>query len=332
LNSKTVDLAQVVSLDPKFKKAPTYKGIPACSGIVTGKPVFSSKDAINCKEPCILITKETTPEDYEGMLSAVGVITMEGGLTSHAAVVARGENKPCITGVGADIQKFEESFDVVGLSVPIKEPVLSMDGSTGNIWMESVPTIQPSNEEVEDLLAALAKKLDIVPVFTKVPSYKVRTAVLELGLGIYDPPAALNTIQKMAVQVEETLYVDMMAKDLASVSFHESLGGTINADLIVSMLAKSPNYKTGLKDKIVIIGATTTKFKTLLIPSGDINQKLIALIESTEELVMTQHSSNAVVWVVKHKAAEGIKAVAVGSYVKGVKSLTNLHGILAGVK
>ena len=82
-------MAQAVSLDPKFTKEPAFTGIPACSGVVSGKPVFSKEDAINCKEPCILVTEETTPDDIAGMRAAVGIMTMVGGMTSHAAVVAR---------------------------------------------------------------------------------------------------------------------------------------------------------------------------------------------------------------------------------------------------
>ena len=73
-------------------------GLAACPGVVTGKPVFSSKDAINCTEPCILVTHETTPDDIAGMAAAIGILTQTGGATSHAAVVARAMDKPCIIG------------------------------------------------------------------------------------------------------------------------------------------------------------------------------------------------------------------------------------------
>lgn len=122
-------------LDPKFAEPAKFVGIAACSGVATGVVVLSAKDAINCKQPCILVTKETTPDDIAGMVAAKGVITMQGGSTSHAAVVARGMNKPCIVGVGESLAKFKEGKTV------------SIDGATGRIWFSEVPVIDNSKSE-----------------------------------------------------------------------------------------------------------------------------------------------------------------------------------------
>jgi pyruvate,orthophosphate dikinase len=72
-------------LDPSFKQEPDEIGLPACPGVVTGVPVFSSEDAVNCKEPCILITHETTPDDIKGMAAAVGILTQTGGATRQSS-------------------------------------------------------------------------------------------------------------------------------------------------------------------------------------------------------------------------------------------------------
>ena len=82
LKRLTVEQFKVVrrpSIDPKFKTKPDFTGLPACPGVVSGKPVFSSKDAVNCKEPCILITHETSPDDIAGMAAAKGILTQTGG-------------------------------------------------------------------------------------------------------------------------------------------------------------------------------------------------------------------------------------------------------------
>jgi len=81
------------SIDKSFKVEPDLVGIPAAGLIVTGVAVFSAQDAMKCKEPCILVAKETTPDDFSGMVASVGILTSTGGATSHAAVVARGMDK-----------------------------------------------------------------------------------------------------------------------------------------------------------------------------------------------------------------------------------------------
>lgn len=129
VTARDFDLAKLPILDPAFKADPTYTGISACSGIVTGKVVKSCQAAIDCKEPCILVSKETTPDDLTGMVAALGIITMTGGYTAHAAVVARGLNKPCIVGVSVPLEDFPEGITI------------SMDGSTGRIWFDAVPVI-----------------------------------------------------------------------------------------------------------------------------------------------------------------------------------------------
>jgi phosphohistidine swiveling domain-containing protein len=129
VTARDFDLAKLPILDPSFKDDPTYTGIPACSGIVTGKVVKSSQAAIDCKEPCILVTKETTPEDLPGMHAARGVVTMTGGYTCHAAVNARSINKPCIVGVSVPLEDFPEGT------------IISMDGAKGRVWFTTVPVI-----------------------------------------------------------------------------------------------------------------------------------------------------------------------------------------------
>ena len=123
------------AIDPQFKVAPTYTGLPACPGVVSGKPVFSSEAAIQSTEPCILVTHETTPDDIAGMAKAIGILTRTGGATSHAAVVARAMDKTCITGCTAMDTWVMESAKKV-----------TIDGSTGHVWVDiDVPVIDSSD-------------------------------------------------------------------------------------------------------------------------------------------------------------------------------------------
>jgi phosphoenolpyruvate synthase/pyruvate phosphate dikinase len=124
-------------IDPSFKDKPELVGLPACPGVVTGKPVFSSHDAVNCTEPCILVTHETTPDDIAGMNAAVGILTQTGGATSHAAVVARAMDKACVVGC-------------TDMSLPNIQGVkrVTIDGSTGRVWLDKeVPVVDSSQME-----------------------------------------------------------------------------------------------------------------------------------------------------------------------------------------
>lgn len=122
-------------IDPKYSVPPIAMGTPASPGVVTGKVVTSSEKAVKSKGNVILVTKETSPDDFPGMLAAVGILTETGGLTSHAAVVARGMNKCAIVGCG-DLSELNDG------------DIISLDGSTGEVWSGTVPVIggTPSKE------------------------------------------------------------------------------------------------------------------------------------------------------------------------------------------
>ena len=132
-------------IDPKAKKTIIGKGLNASPGAACGTIVFSAEDAeVKAKDgPVILLREETSPDDITGMHVAKGVITCRGGMTSHAAVVARGMGAPCITGCGEMVINFEKKV----VSFPSKElkegDWISMSGDTGEIYDGQVPTIEP---------------------------------------------------------------------------------------------------------------------------------------------------------------------------------------------
>ena len=131
-----------------MKAAPVIgKALPASPGAAAGKVVFSAEDAKEWAErgeKVVLVRLETSPEDIEGMKAAQGILTVRGGMTSHAAVVARGMGKCCVSGCG-DIKMDEENkkFELAGKTY-VEGDWISLDGSTGNIYDGALPTTDAS--------------------------------------------------------------------------------------------------------------------------------------------------------------------------------------------
>ncbi|MBF0561445.1 MAG: pyruvate, phosphate dikinase, partial [Alphaproteobacteria bacterium] len=134
------------TLDPKAKKNLLGRGLPASPGAASGKAVFSADDAeswARLGEKVILVRVETSPEDIGGMHVAEGILTTRGGMTSHAAVVARGMGRPCVAGAG-DLRVDYKTKTVSAGSHVIKEgEIITLDGSTGEVIIGPVATIQP---------------------------------------------------------------------------------------------------------------------------------------------------------------------------------------------
>ncbi|HOB37180.1 MAG TPA: pyruvate, phosphate dikinase, partial [Candidatus Avimonas sp.] len=140
-------------LHPQFdlnalrKAQPLGKGLPASPGAACGRVVFTAADAkewADRGEKVILVRLETSPEDIEGMDASEGILTVRGGMTSHAAVVARGMGTCCVCGCG-DIRINEEKKEFTLGGKTIKEgDYISIDGSTGNVYGEAIPTVEAS--------------------------------------------------------------------------------------------------------------------------------------------------------------------------------------------
>jgi len=133
-------------VDPKAPKNVIAKGLPASPGAASGKVIFDSEEAAELSEKgerIILVRDETSPEDIKGMARSKGILTSRGGMTSHAAVVARGIGKPCVVGaeeIEVDYEK--EEFRVGDVTVK-KGDIITIDGSTGDVMIGEVPTIDP---------------------------------------------------------------------------------------------------------------------------------------------------------------------------------------------
>lgn len=134
------------TLDPKADKTQLAKGLPASPGGVSGQIVFSSEEAIEWREKgkkVILVRIETSPEDIGGMVASQGILTTRGGMTSHAAVVARGMGKCCVAGCG-DIQvDYNQKTMKVKGYVLKQGDVITLDGGTGEVFLGEVKTLEP---------------------------------------------------------------------------------------------------------------------------------------------------------------------------------------------
>ena len=133
-------------LDPRAKTTVLAQGLPASPGAASGKVVFAADEAESLAvrgEAVILVRIETSPEDIHGMHAARGVLTTRGGMTSHAAVVARGMGRPCVAGAGEIRVDYAARTMAAHTTLVKARDVVTIDGSTGEVMIGEVPTIQP---------------------------------------------------------------------------------------------------------------------------------------------------------------------------------------------
>lgn len=146
INPQSLDQLLHPTLDPNDKKILLTKGLPASPGGVSGQIVFSSEEATDWKEKgkkVILVRIETSPEDIAGMVAAQGILTTKGGMTSHAAVVARGMGKCCVAGCSEiDVDYTNQLLRVNGYVLK-KGEVITLEGSHGEVYLGEVKTIEP---------------------------------------------------------------------------------------------------------------------------------------------------------------------------------------------
>ncbi|MGC6512799.1 MAG: pyruvate, phosphate dikinase [Parvibaculales bacterium] len=133
-------------LDPDVEVDVIANGLPASPGAASGEVVFTADDAESAREAgrkVILVRMETSPEDIHGMHAAAGILTSRGGMTSHAAVVARGMGRPCVSGAGSiQINMSNKTFTVAGREVK-EGDIITIDGGKGRVMSGEVPTLQP---------------------------------------------------------------------------------------------------------------------------------------------------------------------------------------------
>ena len=204
-------LAQLLhpTLDPDADAKALARGLPASPGAAWGKIVFDADRAeskAKLGEKVIMVREETKPEDIHGFFTSQGILTSRGGKTSHAAVVARSMGKPCVSGCEA-IEINHLAKEAVISGVHLREgDIITIDGSTGEVFQGIVPTIEP--EFVEDLLVLLGWADDIaelkVMANADTPKYVKRALDYgAMGIGLcrtermFNQPERLPVVQKM---------------------------------------------------------------------------------------------------------------------------------------
>ncbi len=146
INPAQLDQLLHPTLDPKAPRKLLARGLPASPGAASGRIVFTAEDAedwVKRGEKVILVRRETSPEDIGGMHVSQGILTTRGGMTSHAAVVARGMGTPCVCGAGDIAVDAKAKTAKVRDKVLFEGDVITMDGATGEVFEGKVPTIRP---------------------------------------------------------------------------------------------------------------------------------------------------------------------------------------------
>ena len=173
-------------LDPKAKAVPVAQGIAASPGAAAGIVVLSAEDVVKHAEehpgvPIMLVRKETSPEDVAGMHLAAGILTAKGGKSSHAAVVARGWGKPCVVGCAAlAIDEKAGSITISGKTIKAGE-YLTIDGTTGNVMIGKIPTVDPDLGPSFFALMEMADKFRTLKIRTNADAPKDALKAREFG-------------------------------------------------------------------------------------------------------------------------------------------------------
>ncbi len=213
LRLKPSDLEQLLHkrIDPNFKGKPIVSGLPASPGAASGKAIFDADEAERVGklgQKVILVREETKPEDIHGFFASQGILTSRGGKTSHAAVVARGMGKPCVSGcedLRIDLKTREAS---VG-NQRIKEgDFLTIDGSKGEVYLGEVPTVDP--EISKDLLTILGWADEIrtmgVRANADTPESAVKARQLGAeGIGLCRTERMFNAVDRLPIVREMIL-------------------------------------------------------------------------------------------------------------------------------
>ena len=186
IDPRNLDTLLHPQFDAKALKAatPIGKALPASPGAACGKIVFTAEDAMAWKargEKVVLVRLETSPEDIEGMKAAQGILTVRGGMTSHAAVVARGMGTCCVSGCSAiNMDEENKKFTLAGKTFH-EGDMLSIDGSTGNIYDGAIPTADASIAGEFGRIMGWADEFRVLKVRTNADTPKDAKKARELG-------------------------------------------------------------------------------------------------------------------------------------------------------
>jgi pyruvate,orthophosphate dikinase len=196
-------------LSPAFKGDPLAQGLPASPGAAYGYAVFDADRAeVQGKDlgrPVILVREETKPEDIHGFFASQGILTSRGGKTSHAAVVARGMGKPCVAGaegIHVDVQRREAH---VGAHVIREGDMVTIDGSSGNVYLGQVPMVEPEFSDELKVLLQWADEVAYLRVMANADTPADAARALKFGargIGLCRTERMFNAVDRLPVVIE----------------------------------------------------------------------------------------------------------------------------------
>ena len=172
------------AIDPSHSEKPIVKGLPASPGAAVGEVVFDADTAAERGgrgEPVVLVRYETTPDDIHGVIVAQGVLTAHGGMTSHAAVVARGMGKPCVAGASGIHIDAKGRTLTVGDRVIREGEVITLDGSTGDVFGQAIELIPPRINEDFQRVVTWADEVRELGVRANADNFEDASKARELG-------------------------------------------------------------------------------------------------------------------------------------------------------
>jgi len=198
-------------LDPSHTEKPVAQGLPASPGAASGRCVFDADQAEiqgRAGEKVILVREETKPEDIHGFFASQGVLTSRGGKTSHAAVVARGMGKACVAGAEGIRVDSRARLARVG-DITLREgDVITIDGSTGNVYLGEIPTIAPKFSDELKTLLSWADEAARLKVLANADTPESAALALEhgaMGIGLCRTERMFNASERLPLVVEMIL-------------------------------------------------------------------------------------------------------------------------------
>lgn len=272
------------------------KGLPASPGAASGKVVFDADEAEklgNAGEKVILVRPETTPDDIHGVVAAQGVLTSRGGMTSHAAVVARGMGKPCVAGCEAIKIDLDKREFTVGDVVVKEGDYITIDGSTGEVILGQVRTIPPQLSEEFKILLSWADKFRKLGVRANADTPADAKKALEFGaegIGLcrtehmFMAPDRLPWVQKMIMaqtleeRKEALAHIEPMQKGDFKEIFRVMEGKPVTIRLIDPPLHE---FLPKLEDLLVEVA--TLRAKGITGPELEEKEKLLKIVRNLHE-------------------------------------------------
>ncbi len=210
------------TIDPKATTKPIAKGLNASPGAISGKVVLDTGEAADLGAKgvkVILVRPETTPEDIRGVIGAQGVLTARGGMTSHAAVVARGMGKPAVVGCSSiKLHPAEGYFETEDGVKVRKGDIITLDGTTGTVMLGEVPTIEPKLTEEFRTLLGWADKMRRLGVYANADDPAAAARAREFGaegIGLCRTERMFNAPDRLKIMHEMILADTPEAKSAA---------------------------------------------------------------------------------------------------------------------